>query len=112
MEIKIKRIIAILLALCFLVSLTDTVVSAASFTVAREKDSYTAAFTDTSQESKSFFRSWSWNFGDGSTSNDQNPIHRFKERGTYTVTLKIGYGRMHKKTSSVTQDIRVPLKKK
>ncbi|MCK9630142.1 MAG: PKD domain-containing protein [Methanoregula sp.] len=31
--------------------------------------------------------SWSWDFGDGSTSTDQNPTHRFMKEGTYTVTL-------------------------
>ncbi len=30
---------------------------------------------------------WSWNFGDGDTSNLQNPIHYYPSSGTYTVTL-------------------------
>lgn len=30
---------------------------------------------------------WNWDFGDGNTSGVQNPIHQFKEKGTYTVTL-------------------------
>lgn len=30
---------------------------------------------------------WNWDFGDGSTSNDQNPTHQFQEKGTYTVNL-------------------------
>lgn len=34
--------------------------------------------------------SWSWNFGDGSTSTQQNPIHVYSEAGTYQVTLTIG----------------------
>lgn len=31
--------------------------------------------------------SWSWNFGDGSVSTQQNPSHVFAARGTYNVTL-------------------------
>lgn len=30
---------------------------------------------------------WSWNFGNGDTSNLQNPIHYYPSSGTYTVTL-------------------------
>lgn len=30
--------------------------------------------------------SWYWDFGDGNTSNEQNPIHTFPGAGTYTVT--------------------------
>lgn len=30
---------------------------------------------------------WEWDFGDGETSNSQNPIHKYKNKGIYTVTL-------------------------
>lgn len=30
---------------------------------------------------------WSWDFGDGNTSNLQSPVHAFASSGTYTVTL-------------------------
>ncbi|HBL24125.1 MAG TPA: hypothetical protein DDZ40_08415, partial [Deltaproteobacteria bacterium] len=33
--------------------------------------------------------SWAWNFGDGGTSTEQNPIHTFRTAGTYTVTLTV-----------------------
>ncbi len=33
--------------------------------------------------------SWSWNFGDGNTSTEQNPIHTFDAYGTYYVCLTI-----------------------
>jgi len=32
---------------------------------------------------------WVWNFGDGSSSIDQSPVHVYTNPGTYTVTLKI-----------------------
>ena len=31
--------------------------------------------------------SWQWDFGDGSTSNQQNPTHTYNSTGSYTVTL-------------------------
>jgi PKD repeat protein len=31
--------------------------------------------------------SWSWDFGDGSTSTEQNPSHTYMKEGTYTVKL-------------------------
>lgn len=31
--------------------------------------------------------SWLWDFGDGSTSNEQNPVHVYESGGFYTVTL-------------------------
>ncbi|HXH20090.1 MAG TPA: PKD domain-containing protein, partial [Chitinophagales bacterium] len=34
--------------------------------------------------------SWHWDFGDGSTSNQQNPSHNFPHPGTYVVCLTIG----------------------
>ncbi len=33
--------------------------------------------------------SWTWNFGDGISSNLQNPSHTYANAGTYTVTLSI-----------------------
>jgi|LSQX01.2.fsa_nt_gb PKD repeat protein len=33
--------------------------------------------------------SWSWDFGDGGTSNDQHPVHTYTTPGTYTVTLTV-----------------------
>ena len=40
-------------------------------------------------QSKNSPDSWNWDFGDGSTSNDQNPTHTYKEVGTYTVSLTV-----------------------
>jgi len=33
--------------------------------------------------------SWEWKFGDGSTSNDQNPSHKYTDKKTFTVTLTV-----------------------
>jgi len=32
---------------------------------------------------------WTWDFGDGGTSNDQNPSHYYTDFGTYTVSLTV-----------------------
>ena len=45
-------------------------------------------FTDLSQ----YATSSSWNFGDGNTSTDQNPMHIYSVPGTYTVNLTAGNG--------------------
>ena len=36
-----------------------------------------------------FGNSYEWNFGDGSTSTEQNPVHVYQTSGKYTVTLKV-----------------------
>ncbi|MBD3260097.1 MAG: PKD domain-containing protein [Candidatus Altiarchaeales archaeon] len=41
-------------------------------------------FTDSSAGSPT---SWSWDFGDSSSSADQNPTHQYSSPGTYTVSL-------------------------
>ena len=43
-------------------------------------------FTD---ESYSNITDWSWNFGDGGTSDEQNPVHAYTSAGTYSVTLTV-----------------------
>lgn len=44
----------------------------------------TVTFTDQSTNSPT---SWLWDFGDGTTSTDKNPVHIFNLAGYYTVTL-------------------------
>ncbi len=34
--------------------------------------------------------SWHWDFGDGNTSTQQNPVHTYTSSGTYTVELVVG----------------------
>ncbi len=41
-------------------------------------------FTDISTETPT---EWNWSFGDGTYSNQQNPVHIYSEAGNYTVTL-------------------------
>jgi len=45
----------------------------------------TVQFTDLSENTTG----WSWDFGDGDTSTDENPVHTFSEKGEYTVNLTV-----------------------
>ena len=48
-------------------------------------------FTDSSVSVLGTLNSWSWNFGDGTSSSAQNPgVHTYALWGTYTVTLTVG----------------------
>ena len=46
-------------------------------------------FNGNSGSSNRNVRGWFWTFGDGSTSNDQSPIHAYENPGTYEVCLTI-----------------------
>jgi len=41
----------------------------------------------TFKDSSTNANTWYWNFGDGTTSTQQNPVHTFPSNSTYTVTL-------------------------
>jgi len=47
---------------------------------------------------------WHWDFGDGATSNEQNPTHAYSKAGTYTVTLTVtdSNGKQASDTAKVT----------
>ncbi|WP_301664013.1 PKD domain-containing protein [Methanoculleus frigidifontis] len=44
----------------------------------------TVSFTDTSTGSPT---SWIWDFGDGTGSSEQHPVHTYTAQGTYTISL-------------------------
>ncbi|NNK73435.1 MAG: T9SS type A sorting domain-containing protein [Flavobacteriaceae bacterium] len=49
----------------------------------------TVTFTDTSTDSDGTIVSWLWDFGDGNTSTDQNPIHTYSSDSDFTVSLTV-----------------------
>jgi PKD repeat protein len=62
-------------------AIINTNVPAAGFT--NTLNNYTATFTNTSTNGVTYL----WDFGDGTTSTDPNPIHVYPGDGTYHVTL-------------------------
>jgi hypothetical protein len=53
-------------------------------------DRRVVAFRD---ETTGKVNSWHWDFGDGTTSAEQHPIHQYREGKDYTVVLKVEAGR-------------------
>ena len=47
------------------------------------------SFTDLSTDPDGSVRSWQWDFGDGATSSERHPAHRFQRGGNLTVTLTV-----------------------
>ena len=47
------------------------------------------SFTDLSTPGSGTMASWLWDFGDGNTSTQQNPIHTFSAAGIYTILLVV-----------------------
>lgn len=46
-------------------------------------------FTEWSQSCTGTVNSWEWDFGDGNTSTEQNPVHNYSAPGDYLVTLSV-----------------------
>lgn len=49
----------------------------------------TVQFTDGSADGSSPVDAWTWDFGDGETSTEENPSHVYDTAGTYNVTLTV-----------------------
>jgi len=63
---------------------TEQVVADFTSNVASGNAPLEVSFTDTSTGSPT---AWSWDFGDGTTSAEQNPVHTYSSAGAYTVTF-------------------------
>ena len=46
-------------------------------------------FVDHSSDPDGNIVSWHWDFGDGTTSTERNPTHRYRRKGTFTVKLTV-----------------------
>lgn len=66
------------------IKIIDTQPPIASFDYTLKGKSGQVTFTDQSENKPD---SWVWDFGDGATSEQQNPIHQFLDTGTYNVRL-------------------------
>ncbi len=52
-------------------------------------DGLVCRFSDTSTDDDGDVTGWSWRFGDGGTSTEREPTHRYDQPGSYTVTLTV-----------------------
>jgi gliding motility-associated-like protein len=59
----------------------------ANFGFVKECGNLPVSFFDSSAANGNPIQNWSWDFGDGNTSNQQNPSHVFMVAGSYTVKL-------------------------
>lgn len=50
---------------------------------------YEVHFTDQSQQGSGPITTWFWDFGDGNTSNTQNPVHTYLGAGVFDVSLTV-----------------------
>ena len=70
----------------------------AKFAVSVSK--YQAKFANSSTDEDNDPLSYSWNFGDGSTSTEKNPVHTYASNGTYTVVLTVSDGKASSPSST------------
>jgi len=66
-----------------------TIAPEAHFNVANVCEGDPSIFSDSSNLSSGAIVSWNWNFGDGTSSNLQNPIHNYSVNGAYEVVLEV-----------------------
>lgn len=67
-----------------------------------ETQGLTVNFTDSSTDSNNDITQWSWDFGDGATSSDQNPMHVYAASGNYDVELTVTDSEGNTNTSTQT----------
>ena len=60
-----------------------------SYSPAKVKVGEEVSFLDSSTDPDGSVVKWSWNFGDGTTSEERNPRHAYSMPGLYTVTLTV-----------------------
>jgi gliding motility-associated-like protein len=82
----------------------------ASFESLVQCGNFTVQFRDTSSISTGAIESWQWDFGDGTKSSQQHPIHTYSSLGTYQVTLSVTYSNGCTITSSTSKLIAIEAK--
>jgi len=86
------------------VSVPPAPVAGFSFSPSNPTTENTIQFTDLSTATGTTIISWSWSFGDGTSSTEKSPTYQYQKSGTYPVTLQVtdDYGVSNTKTSSIT----------
>ena len=60
-----------------------------TYSPSEPSDLDTIQFTDLSDDLDGSIVNWSWDFGDGNISYEQNPTHQYADDGVYTVILTV-----------------------
>ncbi|HWB93580.1 MAG TPA: PKD domain-containing protein, partial [Puia sp.] len=63
--------------------------------------------TDQSTPGQGSISSWAWDFGDGNTSSQQNPVHNYTQPGYYTISLKVTNSSGCSNTGTQTRYLRI-----
>ncbi len=89
-----KKIVYLLVILVAILGCKDDEVNTVpialfSFTPSNATVGEEVTFTDQSGDAEGTIASWSWDFGDGNTSAEQNPKHVYTESGTFKITLVV-----------------------
>jgi PKD repeat protein len=79
--------------------------AAFSFKPERPSDADTVEFSDASSDPDGRIVKWAWDFGDGGSTSEQNPSHRYRDDGVYTVKLTVTDDDGDE--ASLTQEVRV-----
>jgi len=87
----------------FSVSISRNMANFTDTTIVDSDKPLTVQFNDSSL---GLITNWSWNFGDGTTSTEQNPIHIYAKAGKYTVKLTVT-GPYYSSTKTMTNLITV-----
>ena len=80
----IKIISALLLTFTIINCTKEEAKTIADYTFQVNRDQLKVTFNGATQNASTY----EWDFGDGSTSTDEDPIHIYSEVGTYTVTFR------------------------
>jgi len=64
-------------------------------------------FTDSSIAGSGTLQSWTWDFGDGTLSNQRNPLHSYTTPGSFTITLTVQNSEGCSRTLSLDNYVRV-----
>jgi len=93
------RITAIIVLALFMFSSCEDPVDAPTVTIFSSVDGYQVAFTATATNTDTY----AWDFGDGETSAEQNPVYTYLQSGTFTATLTVtGEGGTATETVEIT----------
>jgi PKD repeat protein len=76
--------------LAILITPTDLPpIAAFTYSPSQPTDLEAVSFVDTSFDYDGYITAWSWDFGDGTQSQEQNPTHYYNDEGNYTVSLTV-----------------------